>query len=228
MTTARIIGTSYSSPIDQAKNKYTENRDGSGSYERVFRALEIDWVSKCPPRGSTYPGNSNAILVNRSAAASSIPGLVDVTLIYEIPKEENLAGGGMVSQSLPPDEYTETANSIEAPIEAHPGFSQSYNGMAAFGTVQNGAIFNADGKFTGWKKESPFCGFLTYKVASVTETVTQYFWSKPASVSTLIGHRQSGNWLVITGSITRRYPYWARSISRIWSQTPWPAEIYGN
>lgn len=229
MTTARIIGTAFGDGILQAKNKFRENRDGSMQILRTFRALGADWITRCPQRGSAHPDMANAVLMERSADQSSIPFLVDVTLTYETPRQDGSPGG-----ALPPDEYSETANSVEAPIEAHPGFSKTYtfNGTTyqPFGTVDNGAIFNSDGKFTGWTKDSPFAGYLTYKVPSVTETVTKYYWAKPPSVTQLINRIDPGDahWLIITGSTQRRYPYWAQSVSRIWNAVFWPAAIYPN
>jgi hypothetical protein len=215
MTTALIRGQAFGNGILQAKNKWVENRDGSYTIERTFRALAVDWMTRCPARGSIHPSVSNAVLMARNAQQSSIPFLVDVTLTYETPKVENFTGS-----ILPPTEYSETANAVEVPIEAHPDF-------ATFATEANGAIFDADGKFKGWTKESEFSGYMTYQVGSITESVTTYFWSKPSSVSTLIGSIQGG-WRVASGGIQRRYPYWARTINRVWSERPWNTTIYKN
>jgi hypothetical protein len=225
MTLARIVGTSFGSGILQAKNKYVESRDGKLQILRTFRAFEDGWIAGCPARGTAHPDFADATLVERTADPSSIPMLVDVTLTYETPPSND---DPATSQPLPPDEYSETANSVEAPIEAHPGFYNTYRGNPPFGTVENGALWNAEGKFIGWTKESPYAGILTYKVASVSETWTKYFWDKPDSVSTLIGYTDEiePNWLIISGGIQRRYPYWTRSITRIWSETAWPAVIY--
>jgi len=225
MTIARIVGTSFGSGILQAKNKYSEGRNGQLVIERTFRAFEDGWIAGCPQRGSAHPDMANATLVQRSAQASSIPMLVDVTLTYETPANNDPPA---TDQPLPPDEYSESANAVEAPIEAHPNFSKTYNDNPPFGTVENGALFNEKGKFDGWATWSEYAGISTYKVASVTETYTKYFWTKPESVSTLIGYTDDlePNWLIISGSIQRRYPYWTRSITRIWSANPWPSAIY--
>ena len=121
---------------------------------------------------------------------------------------------------LPPEEYAETANAVEAPIEAHPDF-------ATFATIANGAIYSPEGKFNGWTKSSPYAGYMTYRVGSVTESTTTYFWSKPESASTLIG-TVSGHWRVDSGSIQRRYPYWTRTINRVWSENGWNTTVYPN
>ncbi len=234
MTIARIVGTSFGNGIEQAKNSYSEAKDGTVTVERTFRAFEQGWLAICPPRGSAHPDYPEASLIQRTAKQSSIPMLVDVTLTYESPRPADLApddpnnpnnnqgGGGGGSSSylqLPPDEYSETANSVEVPIEAHPDFS-------TFGTVENGAIFNDQGKFTGWKKDSPYVGYLTYKVGSVTETVTKYYRGQPPSVSSLIGTADGGHWLTVSGSVQRRSPFWTQSITRIYSTLPWNSVIY--
>lgn len=229
MTTALIVGTAFGNGILQAKNRFKENRDGSMQVLRTFRALADDWITRCPRRGTSHPDMPEATLMEREADQSSIPFLVDVTLTYETPRSDGPGGG---PATLPPDEYSETANSVEAPIEAHPGFARQYTlggqTYPAFGTVANGAIFNSDGKFTGWTKDSPYVGYLTYKVPSVTETITKYYWNRPPSASTLINRIDplDPHWLIITGSTQRRYPYWTQSIVRIWNAVFWKPEIY--
>lgn len=216
MSDYKIIGTSVGVGILQAKDKVSEGRDGVYTVETTFRALKTSWMSDLPARGTAHPTISAATLVERQATQSSIPWLVDVVLQYTTPPtSSSISGAG----TLPPDEYTESANAVEFPIEAHPNF-------VSFGTVSNGAIFDGTGKFTGWSKYSPYAGYLTYKVPSVTESVTKYSWAQPASVSTLVGGVEGTYWLVVSGSITRRYPYWARTINRIWSSTPWNTTIY--
>lgn len=217
MTTARIVGTAFGDGILQAKDKFKEARDGTFTIERTFRALASSWIASCPARGTAHPDFSTATLQEREATQSSIPFLVDVTLIYERPRTGT---GSPSNQPLPPDEYTETSNAVEVPIEKHPDFKN-------FATDANGAIFEADGTFKGWKKDSEFAGYKTYLVGSVTESVTKYFWYQPPSVSTLIGSVQ-GNWRIASGGIARRYPYWTQTINRIWSEVAWNTTIYPN
>lgn len=214
MTTALIIGTAFGNGISQAKNKFKEGRDGTLVIESTFRALASSWITSCPARGTAHPQFSDATLQEREATQSSVPFLVDVSLIYERPRS---SGGSASTQQLPPDEYSETANAVEVPIEAHPDFKD-------FATEANGAIFEGD-KFKGWKKDSEFSGYMTYQVASVTESVTKYFWAQPSSVSALIGSVQ-GNWRIASGAIARRYPYWTQTINRIWSEREWNTTIY--
>ena len=218
MSTLRIIGTSFGSGVLQAKDKFKEAVNGSMTISRTFRAFKTGWITDCPARGSAHPDYASAILTERNADPSDIPGLVDVTLTYVSPATTATYPGGGTTP-LPPTEYSETANSVEAPIEAHPDF-------ATFGTVANGAIFNTDGTFKGWEKTSEFAGYMTFKVPSITESTTVYFWTQPASVSTLIGGVEGEYWLVVGGSIQRRYPYWTRTLNRIWSEIPLNTTIY--
>ena len=218
MSTLRIIGTAFGDGILQAKDNFKESVNGSMQINRTFRAFKSGWIAGCPARGSVHPDFSTAVLTERSAEPSRIPGLVDVTLMYVSPATTAVYPGGGTTP-LPPDEYAETANSVEAPIESHPDF-------LTFATDANGAIFNADGTFKEWKKDSPFAGFRTYKVPSITESTTIYSWGQPSSVSTLIGGVEGDHWLVISGSIQRRYPYWTRTLNRIWSEIPWNTTIY--
>ena len=222
MSTLRIIGTSFGSGVLQAKDKFKEAVNGSMTISRTFRAFKTGWIADCPARGSAHPDYASAILTERNADPSDIPGLVDVTLTYVSPATTSTYPGGGTTP-LPPTEYSETANSVEAPIEAHPDFHTFANSV-------NGAIFerNKTGGliFKGWAPWSGFSGMMTYKVPSITESTTVYFWTQPASVSTLIGGVEGAYWLVVGGSIQRRYPYWTRTLNRIWSETPWNTTIY--
>lgn len=139
--------------------------------------------------------------------------LCDVTLVYEAPAPEETEPED--PDQLPEPEYSQSDSAIEIPIEAHPRFK-------FFATPANGAIFGPpippllQGDFKGWTKDSPYAGFLSYKVGSVTESVTTYFWSRPPGVEGLVG-TVSGNWLTVSGSIQRKGIYWARTINRLYS-----------
>ncbi|MFZ4597823.1 MAG: hypothetical protein ACOYNN_04185 [Terrimicrobiaceae bacterium] len=217
---ATILGRPFGSGVNQAKDKYTEASSGSVTIESTYRTLWANWITTAPTRGSAHPVYPQAKLVNKTAEQITPGWLCDVTLTYEQPApEENPATD---NQQLPPEEYSESANEIEMPIEAHPNF-------ATFATEANGAMFTnygtADVDFKGWTKDSPFSGYMTFKVGSVTESKTTYYWQKPSSVSTLVG-TCSGHWLTVSGSIARRFPYWTRTINRIYSTVPWNTTIY--
>jgi hypothetical protein len=221
MTTLRILGTSPENLLPLAKTRFHEGKDGSMAIEENFRVFKSAWILKCPSRGSNHPIYSNAILLERNASESSIPGMVDVTLVYYTPPDTT----GGPATILPPTEYTETASEIIKPIEAHPDFG-------TFGTVANGAIFDppipplAKGKFKGWVSTSPFVGYDTYSVASVTESITKYSWEQPPSVTDQIGTIQDTYWRVASGSTGRRYPYWVQSILRVYNDEGWNRTIY--
>ncbi|MBU3720743.1 MAG: hypothetical protein FGM22_08305 [Burkholderiaceae bacterium] len=222
--TYTIIGTAFpAGGIKMAKDKVTEDARGRKTITSTYRTFYSGWFSEAPVRGTAHGVYPTAFLVEKSAAQIEPGFLCDVTLKYEepeAPEDSDTEGGNppFEGATLPPDEYTESANEVEVPIEAHPNFKD-------FATVANGAIFSTEGDFKGWTKTSPFSGFLTYKVGSVTESVTKYYWGKPASVTSLVGQVE-GNWLTVSGSIARRYPYWVRTINRIYSTVPWNTTIY--
>jgi len=222
MTTLHILGTNPNSLLPQAKTRFREGRDGVFTIEESFRVLKSGWILCCPERGSPHSIYSNAALMERNAQESSVPGMVDVVLVYNTPPSGSMIGP---SGYLPPDEYTETASEIVKPIEAHPDFH-------TFGTVENGAIFDppipplAQGKFRGWVATSPFAGYDTYSVASVTESITKYYWSQPPSVTDQVGTIQGVYWRVASGSTGRRYPYWTQTILRVYSDDGWNTTVY--
>jgi len=217
----RIVGKAFGT-VKQPRDRYSQSGDGSLTITSAYRTLWLGWLGTAPGLGSQHPTYPQAVLDSRDAQQITPGYLCDVTLTYKAPRQEDAPQG----ESLPPDEYTESANEIEVPIEAHPNFS-------SFATEANGAIFGtpippmAQGPFIGWTASSPFSGYLTYKVGSVTESITSYHWAKPASVSSVVGQR-SGNWLTISGSISRRGVYWTKTINRIYNAAGWNSTIYPN
>jgi hypothetical protein len=217
--TLKIVGTAFpTGGIAQAKDSVSEDARGRKTIETTYRTLYADWLTNAPARGSAHPTYTNATLRERSAKQIEPGYLCEVTLIYSDPEPAEDGSGS--TAALPPDEYTESANEVEVPIEAHPDF-------ATFATVGNGAIFSSDGDFKGWTASSPFAGYLSYKVGSVSESVSTYSWGKPASISDNVGELSgAGKWLTVSGSITRRYPFWVRTINRIYSAAGWNDTIY--
>jgi hypothetical protein len=218
-----IIGKPFGNGVNQAKDKFSEDTAGRKTIESTYRTLWSGWLLTAPVRGSAHPSYPTATLTSKTAQQITPGYLCDVTLTYVDPDISNPPTPG----KLPPNEYTESANEIEMPIEAHPDF-------ATFATAEKGAIFDSpipplsQGKFLGWTKSSPYAGYLTFKVGSITESETTYFWTKPPSCADLVGKRAGDHYLVVSGSIARRYPYWTRTINRIYSSVPWNSTIYPN
>lgn len=221
-----VKGSSFGA-IDQPRDRYQENSDGSFDVVRTYRTIYETWQSTKPRRQSAHPVYPDAKLETVDCEQLSECGvLCDVTLTYKAPKtEDEVTEEGSDTQdppepgaALPPDEYTESAVDAEAPIEAHPDF-------ATFGTVENGAIFDENGLFRGWEADSAFSGQLTYKAKKLTKTETKYFWAKPGSVASFVGDR-SGNWLCVSGSIARRGVYWTRSLNWEYNAAGWNTTIY--
>lgn len=214
--TTRIVGRAFGT-VDQPRETFTENAKGEQIIKRVYRTLFIDWLNTSPNRGSAHPTYPEAKLEQKDAAKIDPGWLCDVTLTYKKPAPESVTPES--GAQLPIPRYSEVVSEGTAPIEQHPNF-------ADFATDANGAIFDTDGKFTGWKTDSPYVGYLTYETGSVTDSTTTYFWGPPASVSTLIG-AVSGNWRTCSGSIQREGIYWSRTINRKHNPNGWPSPIYG-
>ena len=143
-------------------------------------------TSRCPMFGSKHPVCKDAVLAIPEAQQITPGFLCDVTLNYQAPpKAASKPEPGAV---LPPDEYIEGVNDVEFSIEQHLNFGTS-------ATEASGAIFASPippmlhGRFLGWTKNRPFAGYMSFKVGSVTESITNYFWSKPGSVSGVVGQR---------------------------------------
>jgi hypothetical protein len=190
--------------------------------ESTYRTLYQGWLGNSPKHGSKHSVYPDAVLVNRDAQQITPGFLCDVTLRYQAPQQET--SEPEPGAKLPEDEYNESVNDMEYPIEARPNFND-------FAAEENGAIFGVpvppmlQGPFLGRTKNSEFSGYLTFKVGSVTESVTKYYWGRPASVYNEVGVR-NGNWLTTSGSVSHRGIYWTRTINRIYSKAGCNVTIY--
>jgi hypothetical protein len=221
--TFKIIGQPFpAGGVKQAKDTVTEDASGRKTITTTYRTLYSTWLINAPSRGSTHPTYPDASLVGKSAQQIEPGYLCEVTLTYNEPDPPD---GSTTGGKLPQDDYVESVNDVELPIEAHPDF-------ATFATEANGAIFAApippmaQGDFKGWTKSSPFAGYMTFKAGSVTRSVTTYSWNKPASVSSAVGKKDGTNWLVVSGSVARHGAYWGRTINSIYSSVAWNTTIY--
>ena len=203
--------------IDQPSDRFTENAAGERVVTRVYRTLWESWLNEAPLRGSSHPRFPKARLETKEARQITPGFLCDVTLVYREPPPEVLTPP--LAAKLPPDRYSEVVSEGTVPIEQHPNFSD-------FGTKANGAIFDSEGKFLGWKADSNFAGRLTYETGSVARSITTYHWGRPGSVVTFLNQRE-GNWRVSSGSIQKEGIYWSRTLHWKYNPNGWPAAIYG-
>lgn len=84
-------------------------------------------------------------------------------------------------EALPP--YTEEliAGNSEAPIETHPRFVSHLGGTKS--APLNGAVFNDDGTFKGFKADSKFAGVEFYLVPQVTYRKSTPTRARPTSIA---------------------------------------------
>jgi hypothetical protein len=202
--------------IDQPRDTFSENAQGEKIITRTYRTLWASWLQESPQRGAEHPTYPKAKLETKVARQITPGFLCDVTLTYREPAPEEVTPAP--GAQLPPARYSEVVSEGTVPIEQHPNFD-------AFATEENGAIFDENKKFLGWKADSPFAGRLTYETGSVTECETRYFWGRPASVAGLI-NQKSGNWRIASGSIQKEGIYWSRTINRKYNPNGWPSPIY--
>jgi hypothetical protein len=109
------------------------------------------------------------------------------------------------------DTSTEEVNTSmsEAPIETHPDFASVIGGTPA--APINGAVFDKDGKFTGWKGDSPYAGKESYLIPSTVYRLTNPGRGRPSGVGEvgtiqdpgIDGGPVDANWLY-TGRSWRR------------------------
>ena len=212
-----VRGRAWSGRIDLPEDDFSESKNGERIITRVYRTLKVSWLAESPNRGAGHPVYPDAKLESKSAKTATPAYLVDVTLTYRAAGTDDGAEPepGAV---LPTERYTETVSEGTANIEEHPDFS-------TFGTVANGAIFDSEGKFTGWIATSAYAGRLTFETGSVTRSKTNYSWGKPSSVSNSL-NAVSGNWRVSSGSVQREGIYWSKTINEKYNPNGWPAAIY--
>lgn len=230
----KVVGKSFSgfTRIDQPQS--TRSDDGEGfSVTSVYRTLWASWYSTAPKLGSKHPQYPDATLRSRDVRQIDPGFLCDVTLNYRFdrPDEPDPNDPDFPQQNsgtLPPPRYAENAATFTVPIELHPAFANVSNADRGIIEKYFANPTEALPELTGDALDlfnRKLRGVNSYIVGSVTESVTTYYWSKPASVSEVVGQR-SGNWLTISGSVQREGVYWSRTITRQFSDDGWDSTIY--
>lgn len=213
MARIKIIGVPFGT-IDQPEEEFSEKKDGSQTIKRRYRTLFDSWLASAPRRGASHPRYPKAVLSERICKQMRPAFLCNVELVYQAPATEN-DGPPDPGAQLPVTRYEETSNYVEAPIQTHPKWPD-WEQYWDYGRDD-------------WRVLVPLYlqGVKTWIVGSVTESETRYSWGEPQSVSESVNQLSGGgHWMVISGSKRREGLYWSRTLNRIYSKTPFPAQIY--
>lgn len=142
---------------------------------------------------------------------------------------------GLLDPDVEPTEEI-TVNTGEAPIETHDKFVTVLGGVRA--TPKNGAIFDAEGKFAGWKADSKFAGVTAYLSPGTIYRVSKPQTERPTSIAG-VGKpgtlptpidlpNQFMGWLLISMSWTRTGAiYLVTREFQLSGRKGWDVDIYG-
>jgi hypothetical protein len=201
MSTLKIHGNQILGLVRQTGDTLDQSEDGTweGSVRYVCRWVNV--LSLAPVRNTArHPDFPN--LICKSCKVTRLkPGLVcQLDATYR-----GLVGPEDLASST---EEIITSTS-EAPIETHPHFTSVIGGTAA--APLNGAVFDKDGKFTGWKSDSPYAGKESYLIPSTIYRKTSPTRTRPLDIGPVGTVRAPG---IGGGSLDSNWMFTVRSWRR--------------
>lgn len=172
MSTYRLRGNQILGLVRQTGDTIDQVDDGTWEAQVRYICRWANVLSLAPVRNTArHPDFPNLICKNCKITRLK-PGVVcQLDVSYR-----GLIGPEELAQAV---EETITSTS-EAPIETHPDFTSILGGNKA--APKNGAVFDTDGKFTGWKSDSPYAGKESYLIPSTIYRKTTPSRVRPTSV----------------------------------------------
>lgn len=221
---AKTVGKPLNVLVDQPRDEITSNIFGD-YVRRTFRTAYSGHRALLAPIHTAHPIYTLSTL--RTINVSQIPGadLCDVVYNYE-------PDGVSETAPVPEDEVSEAGSTVEIDIQQHPDFDDDEIFPAAdkvFETVGGAQVFK------GFKAGTPLAGQTKYVVGTGQVAITVFSRTKPASVQADLGklkapgHGLPGaapNYLVLTGGVTKRGGFWARTLVYQYSAKPYPTNVY--
>lgn len=179
---SRAVGNLISGLGRQTGDTLTQLDDGTWEATAKFVCQWVNAFNLAPRRGYAKHPDFPALTCKSSVTTRLKPGTYcEINATYR---------GFFVQEpdpTTPPDPVNainsteEVTTSVsEAPIETHPKFTSVIGGKK--GSELNGAVFNDDGTFKGWKSDSPYAGKEAYLIASTAYRRTTPTRSRPSSV----------------------------------------------
>lgn len=199
---------------------------GRGWFIRVlFITEKARWEDELPDDFEQHGTHKDAVFVlARSAQIDGTP----ITLVefrYE-PRQEH-PDGGPTGQGCPPDEISEEASLLQAPITTHPKF------LTTWVEYWNWNL----GKFEddGGGLADRLVGITHYDRGSFLVRETKYYSGRPGSVGDEVntltdppGHSSTGGaqWKVQSGSVNQTGDCWQKTLVYEFNEAGWNEEIY--
>lgn len=183
---ATFRGNQIDGLVRQTGDTIEQLDDGTWSASVIFMCRWANVVQFAPKRNVAVHPDFDALKCNGCKIDRLKPGdVARMTATYR---------GFFGSETGPepptlPDSTEETVTSMsDAPIETHPDFVAVLGGTKE--SPKNGAVFNDDGTFKGWKADSRYAGKEAYLVGSTIYRKTTPSRSRPGSVGP-VGQIQS-------------------------------------
>jgi hypothetical protein len=170
----RINGNQVDGLIRQTGDTLKQQDDGSweGVVKYICRWAKV--LQLAPKRNVAQHPDFSVLICTTCEVDRLNPGIMcELTATYRGFFDADVA-----------DNSTEelVTNTSEAPIDAHPAFNSDIGGTKA--APLNGAVFDEDGKFTGWKSDSKYAGVESFVTPS---TVYRFCFSTKSRPATLAG-----------------------------------------
>lgn len=205
MSEVKIGGWPLTGLARQTGDTVTQSEDGTWVARIIYRCAWLQVMALAPRRNVSKHPDFPTLICNGCQITRLKPGIVaELAASYR----------GFFNRPDDPDTLPNSTEEIvtsmsDAPIETNPRFVSTLGGTKA--SPKNGAVFDDDGKFTGWKSDSRYAGKESYLVASTIYRKTDPSRSSPKTVGNVgtiqspgVGGGPSGATWLFTGQTWRR------------------------
>lgn len=181
----------------QTGDTLVQREDGSWEGTVKYICRWANSISFAPKRNIARHPDFTALICSSCQVNRLKPGVVC---------ELNVTYRGLLGTAPDPEDLDRSTEEVitstsEAPIETHPRFVSTLGGTKA--APLNGAVFNDDGTFKGWKADSPYAGKEAFLIPSTVYRKTTPSRTRPLNIGPVgtivspgIGGGQVGsNWL---------------------------------
>lgn len=228
-----VRGKSIDQLIRQTGDTLRMLDDGSWEGTVKYKCRWSSVVALAPKRNTARHPDFSVLVCTQCEVSRLKPGIVcELTATYR----------GFFGASNPNINSREEliTNTSEAPIDSHPRFVTDIGGKK--GSELHGAIFDDDGKWTGWKADSLYAGVESYLFPSTIYRSTQSVSGRPTSIFNVgttsgvttgvvgspPGAPSGKGWLLISHTWNREGGLYSESVEYMLSGPKgWDSVIYG-
>lgn len=194
----KVIGNQIGSLVRQTGDSATQLEDGTWEATVVYVCRWQSVIYLAPRRNQAYHPDFSSLICSRCSVERLKPGtFAKLNVIYR-----GFFGPEPDPTEPPADTSSEEiiTSTSEAPIETHPDFTGVLGGTKD--APLNGAVFNDDGTFKGWRSDSRYAGKEAFLIPSTVYRRSTPSRGRPANLGPVgkiqnapVGVSGDNNWL---------------------------------